>query len=580
MNQYENIIKYQFESLYSMTKSFMFCDNEAIEDNRFNSGEPAFMESNNLFDDYENAVGEFDRLASGIVQSRHWIEIYVYKIVINMMKIASIPYTEIYDENRNEKNSVIYKHGSKQIQGYFLYDITDDEAYRTPSDKIAEELRKTVNGVNKVKVYVFRDSVEFPSLASLVNSSDGNEDHFVEVSSIKEFFLDLFSEDIYCTFIDYVRQYCEKARKLIAFRTVVMPTESALSAFRERKRRMLDCYDYERIMHSGNVGSLNQKEFKAVKDNCINNNMFSAMTGKNSFAESFISAEWFYDVYSNAMGDLEKTGIIAGYLKSIEQLLSAIVGFHKDQGFKILNKSRRLQPYTSSNEENINSTLGSLKEFVVNAKLPVSANIRGCLTVTLENWKNYERNGYFHKDNLFCLQKMDEVRESTFFLYFIILGGLKYSVDEMFALGVHLNSKVIGNLLNDGINKQQFASWLEKALVYDTDENTPFYYFSIHDCDGHASIYVHRIAPFSFEDYESGQITLKTIRRSFDYNHVKKWPTLSWERNMDEKGNLLGQILDCVNSFSEENPDLINKVGGIVGSYEGQVMLLHKKKGS
>ena len=84
----------------------------------------------------------------------------------------------------------------------------------------------------------------------------------------------------------------------------------------------------------------------------------------------------------------------------------------------------------------------------------------------------------------------------------------------------------------------------------------------------------------------SGSISKKRHTKEFlnnllsiDRNQLKKLYN-DLERKMDEKGNLLGQILDCVNSFSEENPDLINKVGGIVGSYEGQVMLLHKKKGS
>ena len=577
--QYDDIFRYQFDSLYSMTKEFMFCNILSMEESDPDHGEDSSFETKNLFDIFKGGIDKYNRLTIGFDQYRNWIEIYVYKIVINMMRRASIPYTEVYHENHKEKNSVIIRHESKQIQAYFLYDITDEELNRTPYDKLADSLRNESEDVDKVKVYVFRDCIAFPSLANLVNSMEGNEDRFVEVCSLKEFFLDFFSEETYFTFVDFVHDYCEKSNKLLALRTVMIPTETTLSAFKERKKKMLDCFDYKRIMHSGFVGSLNEKEFETIRDNCMKNDMFSAMIGKSDFAESFISAEWSYDVYSNAMGDLEKTGIIAGYLKSIEQLLGVIVGFHRDQGFKILTKNRRIQPYTSSNEEEINSTLGSLMEFVRNANLPLSANIRGCFTLTLNNWKDDERNGYFHKDNLFCSEKMAEVRETTLFLYFIILGGLKYTTEEMFELGVRSNNLSIETIAENNACEEQFKKWLGSAIEFDSDDNAPFYYFKIHDCDGRTDISVYKIHEFSMEAYEEGTITREWILNNYIYDQVKKWPTFSWTRSQGENENLLVQVLNLVSSFSEENPEQINKVGGIIGSYKELIMLLHKKEG-
>ncbi|MBS8112818.1 hypothetical protein F6P81_11505, partial [Streptococcus suis] len=84
------------------------------------------------------------------------------------------------------------------------------------------------------------------------------------------------------------------------------------------------------------------------------NKMYLAMTGKNDFSESFISAEWLFDIYSHSMGELELTGIISGYLKSIEQLMYKIVQLNIDKGFSIRsnrqNGNRRIQ-YTKDNAE-------------------------------------------------------------------------------------------------------------------------------------------------------------------------------------------------------------------------------------
>ena len=105
-----------------------------------------------------------------------------------------------------------------------------------------------------------------------------------------------------------------------------------MESFKKKKSQMLRDMDYLAIANKGQSGELSDQEFAKVKNSYLNNKMYVAMVSSNDFADSFISAEWSYDVYYNAMGELELTGIIAGYLKSIEQLMYKIVRFHKNQG--------------------------------------------------------------------------------------------------------------------------------------------------------------------------------------------------------------------------------------------------------
>lgn len=183
------------------------------------------------------------------------------------------------------------------------------------------------------------------------------------------------------------------------------------------------------------------------------------MVSSNDFADSFISAEWSYDVYYNAMGELELTGIIAGYLKSIEQLMYKIVRFHKNQGVKI-KTSEGFKPYTSDNEDIIDSTLWSLNYFLTSpqGKFAQSAKIRGCIYKAVDLWRQYQRNGYFHKHNLYAADnKISEVRELTLYLYFLILGGIHFSPEERSDLGVCEQAK--SHTYNENYAYRDFEKW-------------------------------------------------------------------------------------------------------------------------
>ena len=88
----------------------------------------------------------------------------------------------------------------------------------------------------------------------------------------------------------------------------------------------------------------------------------------------------------------------------------------------------------------IDSTLGSLKSFVFSsqARLAISRDIRIYIQEAVQLWTKYQRNGYFHKDNLFQTDnKIETVREQTIYLHFLILGGLQFTEEQLFELGTH-----------------------------------------------------------------------------------------------------------------------------------------------
>lgn len=131
---------------------------------------------------------------------------------------------------------------------------------------------------------------------------------------------------------------------------------------------------------------------------------------------------------------MDNTYIVAGYLKSIEQLLWDIL--------LIIAKNKQLNgcPINESNEEIINNTLGSLnyflndwanKDLFENAFGNSTTYVMGYINEIISNWRRLRRNGYFHKDNLNDINKIELIRNETFLIYMLIIGSLELSENDL-----------------------------------------------------------------------------------------------------------------------------------------------------
>ena len=359
---YEDIYQYEFEALFNKIKPII--GRNAIqmpENDDERELDEMIGESNLLFDISGTDFSWFKSIDS---KYRYWVEVYILKIVEKMISRKKLWYEEKYYPKNFEKHSLVFCPNGATIECYFLFDITSNEAYRTEYDKIASELKSKSNDVDEINIYIFRDRISMNTLAWLLTGkSDHNENGYIKVYPLQLFFDDVFGENEYHVFEKYISEFHSKCNNILSYKTIITPNGKTLISFKKKKVEMLKSIDYKRIAEKGKSGQLADLEFETVRSNFIDKNMYIAMISDNVFADSFISAEWAYDVYSNAMGDLELTGIIAGYLKSIEQLLYKVTQFHRDQGIRIQTRKEGKQPYTSEIEEDIDSTLHSLNEF-------------------------------------------------------------------------------------------------------------------------------------------------------------------------------------------------------------------------
>ena len=574
-----DIFEYQFEMLFQRVKNVIGESTinvyQTKEDETIASELDQIVgESNLLFDISGN---DFKRYKSLDTEYRYWVEVYVLKMIKKLLERKEIWFEERIYSGCNEEYSIVLELNGKKVESYFLFDIYYEEANRTDYDKIAEIVKFRTHDVEHISIFVFRDQFGICTLPWLINNDeDKNANGFVDVSPLRSFFDMCFDSTDYSDFIKYAKAFHERCNRIISYKTIITPTKKTLSAFKQKKCNMLRDMDYWSISRKGQSGELSEIEFEKVRNSFISKKMYTAMLSNNDFADSFISAEWSYDVYSNSMGELELSGIIAGYLKSIEQLMYAIVRFHVNEGIRIKTKNG-FQEYTLDNEQLIDSTLWSLNDFVTSkkGKLAISVNVRGCIKESVDLWRKYQRNGYFHKDNLYKKDnKIGEVREQTIYLYFLLLGGIEFSQQQRLDLGV-MSSTIINRTILDADGLYSlFEKWLNNVFTFDLPEKIPGIWLLLIYEDKKWNLQPYLMKYFYIDEFESGGAFEFTTER-VEINHLKDIPPFVWQSDNSKKLDASIQVLGLFGKYKENNTTKMQKIQAIIIGMDKDLQLIH-----
>lgn len=570
----EDLYDYQFGSMLQAAKEILGRPAIRYSDNDDEKELDEQIEASKLLFDVGGA--DFSKFKTFEKEYRYWVEIYIIKIIEKLMERSGYAFDEQYYGDGNEQYSINYSYNEKRIAAFFLFDLTYLDGDRTDYDKIGKALKEKAGEIDEIRIYVFRNCINAYTLAGLVNGSEEyNENGLVKVMTIRDFFCEMWGEDEYLSFEKYANDYELKVKNIIGYKTVIAPTKQTVRVFKTIKSEMLKQENYKAIADKGELGTISGLDFERIKTNYLQNKMYRVMVSSNDFADSFVSAEWAYDVFSNAMGELELTGIISGYLKSIEQLLYRIARFHRDEGLYIKTKNGN-QPYTTTNEEIIDSTLGSLKSFVFSydAKQAINNKIRKYIKGAVELWTNYQRNGFFHKHNLFGADnKIKLVREQTLYLYFLILGGLNFTPDQLHTLGADLdeNKQETGNAVD--YNYPDFRAWFNNIVKYDSPMATPGLWMLLLQEDGWLKIQAYFMKYFYIDDFENSQFDYRS--KVVDYNHLRSIPVFRWQADNDSLVDGASQLQKMLERYKQEPQSGLDKIETIVLSFGKVTKLIH-----
>lgn len=250
---------------------------------------------------------------------------------------------------------------------------------------------------------------------------------------LADFILEVFGKDELNRFELAMVNFSAEMQDTLGYQITQIGNERALHDLREQLDTDILYFDYERVRKQKSLTqSLYVSDYAYEVIGQRFKSYYKLLLGNNDFAVSFLTSEWLYR-QNTAVSGLDNTFVVSGYFKSIEQLLwdiIAIVGAGKYIG------SSRI---ASEEVEKNDIMLGSLKDFL---KRPSNKDlfnkafededeyVQQYLIFQLGMWIDNNRNGYFHKHNLNA-DIVHEIREQTYFLYFLILGSLTLTNDTI-----------------------------------------------------------------------------------------------------------------------------------------------------
>ena len=299
------------------------------------------------------------------------------------------------------------------------------------------------NNVPTMIVFLLKDGVES---REAINRFEARlkkiEDVKVECCLFEDFLERLFGCEEKIAFQEEMADFKEEMHKAIGYQVTELCSPYNLEKLKQQLDAELISFDYDDIkqqkyadMVASGISNndLNNNNFTIIKNVFIGNGRYKLLLGNSDFAESYLTSEWLYKKYFS-LDELDNTFIVAGFLKSIEQLLWDII-FLVGQGRDIKGVS-----ISEENQDEIDKTLGSLQCFLSNwSNDDLFQNsfgggkhfVMNYLKNQISDWRKQYRNGYFHKHNLNDKDKIESIREETYFLYMLILGTIRLTPSQV-----------------------------------------------------------------------------------------------------------------------------------------------------
>lgn len=405
----------------------------------------ALQKNHELFDDSINELVFLRDKQYGTYKSI--VEANEYRAARTIELIALELFTELKihnfdlytppDETKNypptlQKHSkpfeIVLNENDQQI-GLFFSNISD-------AGKITHNFMLGKYKVERIKLVILSapDSLSYETLFTYVNTMNDRSGIHVERVPLLVFWEQYFGKKECDELIEFINLFNEKSKKIIGYNTVISPTEKAIEKFKIKCRdTLINASAFQNIPKDFNV------DYETLKYNYLERQLWRTMISDNNFAISFITSEWFYNMYQ-LTENLDLTTVVSGYLKSIEQLLFAIIKLSEGSGITVKVKDKGVVELTKDNEDIIDTTLWALENVIKhNDKiLVINKYAKNCLLEIIDNWRGKQRNGYFHKHNLHSLDKAEEIRQTALQLYFLILGSFSIKDEQFVQLGIEI----------------------------------------------------------------------------------------------------------------------------------------------
>ncbi|QCJ40837.1 hypothetical protein FAY30_02330 [Bacillus sp. S3] len=386
------------------------------------------------------------------------------KLIMRLFTLNNVTYKPFDgDEKYNNMPSFTRMEDGKRIAYIFSTSITE----RVINWKQLKE-KYQLDGIKVIALVELQGETE--TINIIVNHETALTDGFVTYETLKDLFA-LLGENEYGVYKEYATRFNNSIRELIGYSTVTIPSKDMMDAFKKNTLDMIKAIDYKKY-----VPDLRDQQIEIINRNYFERELNRAVLGDSDLAESFLSAEWYYSMHTTTSG-LEQTAIVAGYLKAVEQLLYKIVRLSINTGKDIKKKGNRdYIEYSDVNESDADITLASLIGYVKHYQdlWDVNKFARYYITDKLTEYRIKYRNDHFHKDNVYELKEIEEIRDQTLLAFYLILGACSITDDELPSFNPYCDKSEI----QETLKYEELEKWLDRILGGDTllDEHIPIYF--------------------------------------------------------------------------------------------------------
>ena len=235
----------------------------------------------------------------------------------------------------------------------------------------------------------------------------------IHVHPLKWFFLQYFKENEWLMFREEYNQYSKKLEEYIGLTITKNFSPFSLMRFKKIIEKNILKYPYYKIktnyINYNNIDyKLGQEDFDTIFKNYINEKKYLQVISDNAFSQSFITAEWLFDSMNKAKA-IDLTVIAMGYFKSIEQLLYCIIKKTKS-------------------DYNDEKTLGDMALYIKRNKNKLFFNnitpyAKNYIIQSIFKYKDI-RNNFLHKKNISSFNKINEIKDMTYSILFLIIGAM------------------------------------------------------------------------------------------------------------------------------------------------------------
>ena len=430
--------------MYEAFKNQLIADFEerrdlTVAEKRYVGSEPLFGTRSDDYQTYKRIIDSFTRVAQNRIQKLVMQLCEKYKFAATKGEMGDGWHIEV-DHAGVRKRVVLYASpmaiDSGKI-GHYVHSVAESDSH-VYFVFLVKDSAESQHEINVFEYRLNRAAFEIYGYGDTSVDLDEKMTCMVFENFLELFFGHKEKEDFQAA----MRGFKEEYHKAIGYQVTELCSPHNLKKLKETLDEDLKKFSYQRIREKHFRESkksdpwakdIFDSKFDAVHAQYVDGGKYKMMLSSADFAESFLTSEWLYRKYIT-LESLDNTFIVSGYLKSIEQLLWDII--------LIVGQGRKIRGCTiqSADDTEIDKTLGALEFFVGNwdnadlydpSLKDMNHYFQNYLKSKIAQWRSLSRNGYFHKHKLESKEKVESIREDTIYLYFLILGSLNLTDEDI-----------------------------------------------------------------------------------------------------------------------------------------------------